>query len=160
MKRSERAAVAFGSNLGSRREHIRRALNAIRNLPDTRLLQRSELHDTEPVGGPPQGRFLNGVVTLETSLSAIELLDALLAIERAEGRQRTGKDHPRTIDLDLILFGNQVVDRDRLQVPHPRAHQREFVLQPLAEVAAAWKHPVLGKTVGDLYKQWKRNHRK
>ncbi len=111
----------------------------------------SSLHETEPVGGPAgQGRFLNGVWEVETSLGARALLDVLLSVERALGRVRGERHGPRTIDLDLLFHGALVLKEEGLEVPHPEAHRRRFVLEPLAEIAPEFVHPTLRKTIAEL----------
>jgi 2-amino-4-hydroxy-6-hydroxymethyldihydropteridine diphosphokinase len=148
-----RALVALGSNLGDRRRTIERALEEVCRLPGTCVVASSSLHETDPVGGPPdQGAFLNAAAEVETRLSPRELLDGLLAIERTLGRVRTERNGPRTIDLDLILFGNGVLDEAGLALPHPRFRERSFVLAPLAEVAPDAVDPVTGRTVRQLHK--------
>ena len=134
----ERAFVALGSNLGDRRAQLAGALRALRATPSVRVVAVSDWIETEPVGGPPgQDRYLNGVVELETSLAPGALLLRLLEIERAAGRVRIEgqRDGPRTLDLDLLLFGDRRVDEPGLLVPHPRLEERVFVLQPLAQIA-------------------------
>ncbi len=161
MKRSAPAAVAFGSNLGDRARHVDDALARLRATPGVAVRATSSVRETEPVGGPPQGRFLNGVALLDTTLAPEELLAALLAIERAGGRVRDGaatRDAPRTIDLDLVFHGDAVRDTRELVLPHPRAHERAFVLEPLCEVAPAWTHPRLRRTVRELWDEWRREH--
>jgi len=141
-------AVALGSNQGDRERLLRDAVAALgHHLADLRV---STFHDTEPVGVGPQPRFLNAAVTGETSLSARDLLHTLLEIERRLGRQRPFPGAPRTLDLDLILYGDAIIDEPGLVVPHPRFREREFVLAPLAEIAANWRNPVTGQTVGEL----------
>jgi 2-amino-4-hydroxy-6-hydroxymethyldihydropteridine diphosphokinase len=152
------AAVAFGSNVGDRELHVGRALARLAATPGVAEVARSRVVETKPVGGPPQGDFLNGVVLVETTLAADELLRVLLAIEREEGRIRAGRDGPRTIDLDLVAFGDAVIERDGLTVPHPRAHERGFVLEPLAEVAPDWVHPRLRRTARELRDEWRLAH--
>ena len=144
-----RAAIALGSNLGDRDTTLRRAATALRVvLPDLRL---SSTHETEYVGaGASQPAYLNAVAVGETSLPARGLLDALLEIERQFGRERPYPDAPRTLDLDLILYGMDIIDEPGLVVPHPRFRQRRFVLEPLAEIAADWVDPVTGRTVEEL----------
>jgi 2-amino-4-hydroxy-6-hydroxymethyldihydropteridine diphosphokinase len=161
VKRPCPAAVAFGSNVGDRARHIDEALARLRALPGVAVRASSSVRETEPVGGPPQGRFLNGVALVETTLDPEELLTALLAIERAGGRERAAatRDAPRTIDLDLVFHGDSVRDSDELTLPHPRAHERAFVLEPLCEVAPAWTHPRLGRTARELWDEWRREHR-
>jgi 2-amino-4-hydroxy-6-hydroxymethyldihydropteridine diphosphokinase len=125
-----RAYVGLGANLGDREATIRAAVAA---LPG--VLAVSSLRETEPVGVTDQPRFLNGVAALETELSARDLLDTLLAVERRLGRERRERWGPRTIDLDLLLFGEEAIDEPGLTVPHPRLHERRFALEPLAEIA-------------------------
>jgi 2-amino-4-hydroxy-6-hydroxymethyldihydropteridine diphosphokinase len=124
-----RAYVGVGANLGDRERTIRAAIAA---LPG--VVAVSSLRETEPVGVRGQPPFLNGAVALDTAMTASELLDALLAIERALGRERRERWGPRTIDLDLLLFGDEVSDGPGLMVPHPRLHERRFALEPLAEL--------------------------
>jgi len=160
LRRSAPAAVAFGSNVGDRKRHIDEALARLRATPGVAVQASSSVRETEPVGGPPQGRFLNGVALLETTLGPEELLAALLAIERAGGRVRAAatRDAPRTIDLDLVFHGDAVRDTRDLTLPHPRAHERAFVLEPLSEVAPAWTHPRLRRTARELWDDWRREH--
>ena len=132
-----RAFVGLGSNLGDREATILRALARLQDEPELRLVRVSSLRETEPVGYVDQPQFLNGVAELETELPARDLLTRLLAIERELGRTR-GEGPPlgpRTIDLDLLLYGEDTIAEAGLQVPHPRMHVRRFVLEPLAEVA-------------------------
>jgi len=150
-----RAAVAFGSNVGDRARHIELALARLRATDGVVVRGCSSVRETAPVGGPPQGPFLNGVALIETTLAARELLASLLAIERAGGRVRSGRDGPRTIDLDLVFFGEQTLDDAELTLPHPRAHQRAFVLEPLAEVAPDWVHPRLRRSAREMWDAWR-----
>jgi 2-amino-4-hydroxy-6-hydroxymethyldihydropteridine diphosphokinase len=130
-----RAWVALGSNLGSRRAHLDGAVAALTRARGVRVVRSSGWVETEPQGGPVgQGRYLNGVVELETTLGARELLDLLLAIEREAGRVRGERNGPRTLDLDLLFFGDAAIDEPDLIVPHPRLEEREFVLEPLAQL--------------------------
>jgi len=141
-------AIALGSNLGDRQAHLEYAQHRLRQiLTGFRL---SPLVDTEPEGGAAQPRFLNGVCTGETRLSARELLAAVLEIEGERGRERPHPGAPRTLDLDVILYGDQVIDERDLQVPHPRFRQRRFVLEPLAVIAADWVDPVTRQTIASL----------
>jgi 2-amino-4-hydroxy-6-hydroxymethyldihydropteridine diphosphokinase len=141
-------AIALGSNQGDRDRTLRDAIATLgEHLTGLRV---STFHDTEPIGVGPQPRFLNAAVTGETSLSARDLLAMLLDIERRFGRARPYPGAPRTLDLDLILYGDAVIDEPGLVVPHPRFRERAFVLAPLAEIAADWKDPVTGRRAGEL----------
>jgi 2-amino-4-hydroxy-6-hydroxymethyldihydropteridine diphosphokinase len=145
------AFAGLGANLGHRRETLQRALAAITALRGTRLTARSSFYETEPVGvSGGQPFYLNAAVQIETALSARELLTEFLLIEKAEGRIRTVLNAPRTLDIDLLFFDQQVIEERDLVVPHPRLHLRKFNLIPLAEIAPQWVHPVLKKTVRDL----------
>ncbi len=129
----EKAFIGLGANLGDARATLDAALAALRQLPQTEWLGRSSLYRTAPVdaGGPD---YLNAVAALSTGLSPEALLAALQAIEQAHGRERPYRNAPRTLDLDLLLYGEQVLETPALQLPHPRMHQRAFVLAPLLEI--------------------------
>jgi 2-amino-4-hydroxy-6-hydroxymethyldihydropteridine diphosphokinase len=131
-----RAFVGLGSNLGERETTLRAAIGRLRTLPDIEVRAVSSLRDTEPVGYVDQPRFLNGAVELETALSARSLLGILLELERAFGRDRSAAPPkgPRTLDLDLLLYGDATINEPLLKVPHPHLHERRFVLEPLAEL--------------------------
>lgn len=153
-----RAFVAVGSNqsgpLGSREKYLEAARAALDASPGVHVLRASPVIETAPVGGPAgQGPFLNAVWEVETTLDARALLDLLLDIERALGRERSEKWGPRVIDLDLIFHGDAVIDEPGLTVPHPRAHERAFVLEPLVLLDPGLTHPVLGKTVAQLFRE-------
>jgi 2-amino-4-hydroxy-6-hydroxymethyldihydropteridine diphosphokinase len=141
-----RAFVGLGSNLGDREGTLRAAVGRLRGLSATQVLRVSTLRNTEPVGYVDQPRFLNGVVELETELPAHELLDALLNLERGFGRDRSASPPrgPRTLDLDLLLYGNEEIAQPGLEVPHPRLHERRFVLEPLAELDPSLEVPGKG----------------
>jgi len=128
------AYIALGSNLGDRAGYLARARRALAALPLSRLLGASSIEETAPLGNLPQHRYLNQMVALETELSPRELLDALHAIERAEGRVRSERWGPRTLDLDIVMFAVQTVDEPGLTVPHPGAYTREFWTRELAEL--------------------------
>jgi 2-amino-4-hydroxy-6-hydroxymethyldihydropteridine diphosphokinase len=142
-------AVALGSNLGDRRGHLEWAAERLSTLlADVRL---SAIHETTPQGVPgPQPPYLNAAAIGRTTLAPEALLEALLALESARGRTRPSRLAPRTLDLDLILYGRAVIDTPTLTVPHPRFRERAFVLQPLAEIAPDWIDPVTGRTVAAL----------
>ena len=141
-----RAYIALGSNLGDREKTIRDAVAALEAEPGIAVAAVSTLIDTEPVGVVDQPRFLNGVAALDTDLSARQLLDVLLDVERRFGRLRDGAvpQGPRTLDLDLLLYGDDEIDEPGLRVPHPRMHEREFVLGPLEELAPSLEVPGKG----------------
>ena len=150
------AYIALGSNLGDRQVNLTEALKRIGTLPRTKLLRESSLIETEPVDSPEEaGAFLNGVALIETNLSPRELLDGLLDIERQLGRDRTGqpRNAPRTVDLDLLLYGSQVIDEAGLEVPHPRMHEREFVLWPLLQIASKLTDPRNGTPYAEHYQR-------
>jgi len=143
------AAVALGSNLGDRRAHLDFAVTRLRDI--LRNLKVSRYYDTEPVGvDAPQPTYLNAAVVGETSLSARALLDTLLAIERERGRERPHANAPRTLDLDLIVLGEIVLNEPGLVVPHPRFRERRFVLEPLAEIAPDLVDPMTGRRISSL----------
>ena len=140
-----RAALSLGSNLGDREAHLKSAVEGLDG-----VLAVSRIIETSPVGGPPQPGYLNAAVVLETDLDAKALLGRCLALERAAGRTRGVLWGPRTLDVDLLLFGDRVIDEPGLNVPHPRLAQRAFVLEPLAEIAPLWVVPGAGRTVEQL----------
>ena len=131
-----RAYVALGANLGDRERTLRAAVDALAAEDGIEVVAVSTLRETEPVGVGEQPRFLNGAAELETTLTSRELLARLLAVEQRFGRIRIPGEHgARTLDLDLLLYGDEVIDEPGLAVPHPRLHERSFVLEPLAELA-------------------------
>ena len=131
-----RAYVGLGANIGDRERTLREAVDALDAEEGIEVAAVSTLRETDPVGVGEQPRFLNGVAALETSLGARELLDRLLAVEQRFGRVRVPGEHgPRTLDLDLLLYGDETIDEPGLAVPHLRMHERRFVLEPLAELA-------------------------
>lgn len=143
------AVVALGSNLGDRHAHLEFAVRRLRDLLED--IHVSSVHETDPVGvAGEQARFLNAAVVGYSTLDARELLTALQAIEGAAGRERPYPGAARTLDLDLILFGDRVIDHPDLCVPHPRFRDRRFVLEPLAEIAPNLRDPVSGRTVTEL----------
>jgi len=147
---SERVYVGFGSNLGDKRKNCFEALLHLRKSEKVLLRRFSSLYKTEPVGFKEQDWFLNGVVELNTSLPPMHLLLLLKEVERRVGRYPTFPMGPRVIDLDILLFGSRIVKDEGLEIPHPRMHQRGFVLYPLVEIAPRAFHPVLKKTAREL----------
>ena len=125
--------LGLGSNLGDRKLNLLKAVDALQALDCLSHVRLSQIIETAPVGGPQQGDYLNAVVECHCSVSAIHLLEQVQIIERQLKRQRLGKNHPRTIDVDILLFGDESHTSDALTVPHPRMHQREFVMRPLAD---------------------------
>jgi 2-amino-4-hydroxy-6-hydroxymethyldihydropteridine diphosphokinase len=154
LKEKQIAAIALGSNLdsaiGDRTANLHRAIEQLRGLGN--VVRVSSFYDTAPVGYLEQPRFLNAAALLETELGALALLDELLAIELAMGRDRTRTvaKGPRVLDLDLILFGDLVLQTPMLTLPHPAMRERRFVLEPLAEIAPAMVDPVSGRTMAEL----------
>ena len=144
----EIAYLSLGSNLGDRAANLRAAIEQL-NLAG-RLLAISALYETQPVDVPAQPWFLNCVVAVETEKTPRELLSIALQIEATMGRLRLSEKGPRKIDIDLVLFGDRVVDEPSLKIPHPSLHRRRFVLEPLVEIAPEARHPVLGKTAREL----------
>ena len=145
-----RAYVGLGSNLGDREATLRAAVDALGAEDGIEVAAVSAFRDTEPVGVGEQPRFLNGAVALDTTLGPRELLERLLALEQRFGRVRVPGEHaPRTLDLDLLLYGEELIDEPGLTVPHPRLHERRFVLEPLAELDPELSVPGRG-WVGEL----------
>jgi 2-amino-4-hydroxy-6-hydroxymethyldihydropteridine diphosphokinase len=145
-----RAYVGLGANLGPREETLRRAVDLLSGAAHVDVVAVSELRETEPVGVVDQPPFLNGAVELETALSPRELLDLLLEIERALGRVRNERWGPRLVDLDLLVYGDAVIDEPGLRVPHPRLGERRFALEPLADLDRELEIPGLGRVSAAL----------
>jgi len=145
----QQVAIALGSNLGDSRGTLEQALAALDHNDGVRVVRRSSWYRSAPIG-PVQPDYVNGCALLEVSLAPEALLDVLQATENLFGRVRAERWGPRTLDLDLILYGPQRIATERLEVPHPRMAERAFVLLPLAEIAADWIDPVSGRPVGEL----------
>lgn len=142
--------IGIGSNQGDPVENCRRAIEGIVSDERNRLVRRSSFYRTEPMGRKDQNWFVNGVALVETSLGPGEMLEFLLSLEKEIGRVRRERWGPRVIDLDILFYGEKVIDEENLQVPHPRLHERKFVLIPLKEIAPDLKHPCLGKTISQI----------
>lgn len=140
--------IAFGSNAGNRRVYIKKALAELKK--SGRILQISKITETKPEGYTTQGRFLNGVLKFETKLTPSKLLKTLKKIEKSAGRKKTFENGPREIDLDIIFYENRIIKTKNLQIPHPRAHKRAFVMKPLCEIAPDLIHPNLNQSVREL----------
>jgi len=150
------AYIALGSNMGDRELNLLRAVSEIGRLPESRVTALSSFYETSPVGNVNQDIFYNAALRLSTRLSARTLLESLLRIEtEAFKRVRTVHQGPRRMDLDLLLFGAEVINEEHLVVPHPRLAERRFVLQPLCEIAAQVRHPCSGQTMSELLSRLK-----
>ncbi|MBI3315657.1 MAG: 2-amino-4-hydroxy-6-hydroxymethyldihydropteridine diphosphokinase [Candidatus Omnitrophica bacterium] len=142
--------LGVGSNVGDRAANIEKALTLIKSHPEMEVAAVSELIETDPEGGPPQDRFLNGAVKIKTDLLPVELLSQLKIIERRLGRVKAESNGPRTMDLDILFYDDVVIEGKNLVIPHPRAALRSFVLKPLAQIAPDLVHPRLQQTIKDL----------
>lgn len=147
----ERVFIGLGSNLAEPRQQLRGAVDALARIPETRIAAVSSLYISDPLGPPDQPRYHNAVAALDTSLAPLALLDALQSIELAQGRERKAERWgPRTLDLDILLFGERLIDEPRLTVPHYHLHARPFVLYPLADVAPQALQLADGRRLADL----------
>ena len=141
--------LSLGSNLGDRRATIEQAERAL-EAAGFEIVRRSSFYETEPVGGPPQGPFLNRVIEGQTDVGVMDLLHVCQDIERAAGRVRGPRNGPRTLDVDILMYSYAVLQMVGLEVPHPRLHERRFVLVPLAEIAPEVEHPIFDVTVREM----------
>ncbi|MFH1955215.1 MAG: 2-amino-4-hydroxy-6-hydroxymethyldihydropteridine diphosphokinase [Pseudomonadota bacterium] len=146
----ETAYIGMGSNLGDKLMNCRKAIGLIDNIDCCKVKTQSRFYRTEPVGVVSQDWYVNGVIRIETGLSAHELLKFLLSVETEMGRVRRRKWEARVIDLDILLYGNRVMREKNLTVPHPLMHERRFVLIPMVELDSDLVHPVLGRTMAEL----------
>jgi len=147
------AYIGIGSNLGDKLENCRRAMEAIGADARNRLIRRSRFYRTEPVGKKDQEWFINAVVAVETTMRPRELMEFLLSVEKGMGRIRQERWGPRIIDLDILFYGDRVLDEEGLQIPHPRLHERRFVLAPLKDMAPGLLHPVFRRTVAEILEE-------
>lgn len=155
-----RAFIGLGSNLGDRRKNIETAVEKLKRSPKINLIKVSGLLESDPVGGPPQGKFLDGAAEIDTNLSPRELLSLLKRIEREAGRVAPSvKWGPREIDLDILLFGDLNIDEQNLKIPHPLLHLRRFMLEPLCEIAPEVIHPAVKKNLADILLELKTGQR-
>ena len=144
------AYIGIGSNLGDKLSNCLKAIEAVDRVPDCSVVGQSGFYRTEPVGVERQDWYVNGVLFLSTDISPQDLLTSILAVEKEMGRKRNKKWASRIIDLDLLLFGQDVIKKDDLAIPHPLMHRRRFVLMPMVQLAPDLIHPVLGKSMADL----------
>lgn len=154
-RRKKKQALVYlglGSNLKDKRHNLLKAIKELKQSHETKVIKQSSFYKTQPVGKPDQPDFLNAVVLIETSLKPKPLMRQLLALEKKLGRIRKEKWGPRIIDLDILFYNRVVIRQRNLIIPHPRLHQRRFVLEPLAEIAPNLVHPVLKQTIRDLLK--------
>lgn len=149
------AYLALGSNLGDREGYLKQGIEALNDTRGCRVMAVSDSIETEPYGGVAQGKFLNAVAQIQTLLTPHELLGRIQEIEQAAGREKTVHWGPRTLDLDILFYDNEIIDRTDLQIPHPDLQNRAFVLESLMELAPNFRHPLLRKTVKELYGELK-----
>jgi len=149
------AYIGIGSNLGDKLNNCRKAIDLTGRMPDTRVTAQSRFYRTTPVGVEGQDWYVNGVISLWSGLSAQDLMENLLDIEKVMGRERRKKWDSRTIDLDILLYGQEVIKEKNLTVPHPLMHLRKFVLEPMVQLAPDLIHPVLGKSIAGLLEDFR-----
>ena len=152
------AYIGMGSNVGNKLLQCQKAISEILRIDRHRLLAQSSFYKTQPFGYTAQDWFVNGVIKIETDLEADELLRSLKEIESRLGRQKTVRWGPRVIDLDILFYDEEQIRSEELQIPHPRLHDRQFVLVPLAEIDPHLIHPVLKKTIQHLLNQLQKDH--
>jgi 2-amino-4-hydroxy-6-hydroxymethyldihydropteridine diphosphokinase len=149
------AYLGLGSNVGDREEYIEQAVFLLSKIKGIDIVRRSTNHETEAEGAGEQPAFINAAVQIKTNLSPYELLEKIQEIETALGREREVEWGPRTIDVDILMYDDQIVSDDKLQIPHPLMHERLFVLLPLKEIAPRAMHPTMEKTIEALYEEKK-----
>ncbi len=149
--------IGIGSNLGDKIGQCERAIAEILKVDQHKLLAKSSLFKTKPIGDTSQDWFVNGVIKIETDLGPLELLQVLQEAESRLGRKKTSRWGPRTIDLDILFYDEEEVQMENLQIPHPLLHERQFVLIPLAEIDPTFIHPLLKKSIGELLEDLKEN---
>lgn len=157
MKENNRVFLSIGSNIENRQENIKTSIKEIKKLGDIKTV--SSIYETEPVGYQKQNNFLNLVLKLETKLSPNKLIKETQKIENEMGRIKKIKDGPRNIDIDIIFYNDEIINTEKLTVPHPRMHQRRFVLAPMKEIAGETIHPVKNKTISELLNKLNDNHK-
>jgi 2-amino-4-hydroxy-6-hydroxymethyldihydropteridine diphosphokinase len=143
--------IGIGSNVGDKEKNCREAIKELGELSSVKIRSRSGFYITDPVGGPPQDDFVNTVVKEETTLSPDECLKEFKRVEKKMGRTKSPRNHPRVIDVDILMYGDMVLSKATLTIPHPRMHERYFVLRGFVEIAPEVVHPVLHKTIRELY---------
>jgi 2-amino-4-hydroxy-6-hydroxymethyldihydropteridine diphosphokinase len=149
------AYLGLGSNVGDREEYIEQGIFLLSKTPGIKVIKKSANYETEPEGNADQPQFLNAAIEIQTAHDPYKLLSVLQETENALGRERDVEWGPRTIDLDILLYDDQIVSDDKLQIPHPLLHERLFVLKPLSEIAPNAIHPALEKTILDIYEERK-----
>lgn len=147
--------VGLGSNLGNRKKYLVSAIDRIDSCREICVVNKSSFYETKPVGGPPQPDYVNCVIELDTETEPQSLLEEFKGIELELGRKPGTRWGPRVIDIDILLYGNKVINDSNLKIPHESMHKRIFVLEPLCEISPDFKHPVLRKTIFELLKDLK-----
>lgn len=142
--------LGIGSNVGALEANLGKAVKSLNEREGIEILARSKFYYTEPLGGPLQDDYLNGVLKIETDISAIDFLNITQEIEKEMGRKDSGRNFPRVIDLDILFYDKLIIRTDRLIIPHPGAHKRYFVLKGLKEIAPDFEHPVFGEKAAEL----------
>lgn len=146
-----KVAVALGSNIGDRRQNLETAVRALEDRAVLDDIREAPVYESDPMYVEDQATFMNSVVTGNTALTPATLLSALKTLENDLGREVSVRNGPRLIDLDIVIYGNQVISEETLEIPHPRMHERPFVLQPLSQVWPDWRHPVAGATAREMW---------